>query len=278
MTDQSTSTQNGAVTLGQAFQEYLDSLKPEARVRHGAYVRKYVEFAGHDLWISSLTGSHVEHYRESQIQATDPQAPERVAALKDWFQFLKKRSYTTANLGVYVRVKKGGNSRSSANSHSAQVRASDETVQMTAEGIEALRTELEELNAQRPQIVKAIEEAREDKDFRENSPLEAAREALAFNEQRRREIETALKRAVIADQQTTDVSAVGSTICVTRLDNESTNTWKLVGPREANAREQKISVESPVGKALLGRRPGDVVTVEAPSGDLEFRIDDVQQS
>src|SRR5690606_16036905 len=108
-------------------------------------------------------------------------------------------------------------------------------------------------------------------------PLEAAREALAFNEQRRREIETALKQAVIADRQVADVSAVGSTITVTRMDTEATNIWKLVGPREANARDQKISVESPVGKALIGRRPGDLVTVEAPSGVLEFRVDSVAQ-
>lgn len=274
MTDQSTSTQNGTVTLGQAFQEYLDSLKPESRVRQSSYVRKYVEFAGPDVWITSLTGSHVEHYRESQIQATDPAAPERVAALKEWFQFLKKRNYTGTNFGVYVRVKKSG---SRAASRANQVRLEQETVEMTAEGVEALRKELEELNAQHPEIIKAIQEAREDKDFRENSPLEAAREALAFNEQRSKEIETALKRAVIADRQTADISAVGSTVRVTRLDSETENTWKLVGPREANAREQKISVESPVGKALIGRRPGDVVTVEAPSGVLEFRIDDVIQ-
>jgi transcription elongation factor GreA len=270
-----TSTQNGAVTLGDALQEYLNSLKPEARVRSGSYVRKYVEFAGHDVWIASLTGSHVEHYRETQIQATDPAAPERVAALKDWFQFLKKRSYTETNFGIYVRVKK---SSSRSNSTGTQVRIQQETIEMTAEGVEALRKELEELTGQHPAIIKAIQEAREDKDFRENSPLEAAREALAFNEQRRREIEAALKRAVIADRKVADVSAVGSVVKVTRLDTEACNTWKLVGPREANAREQKISVESPVGKALIGRRPGDVVSVETPSGEIEFRIDEISQS
>lgn len=275
MTDQSTSTQNGAVTLGQAFQEYLDSLKPEIRHRNGVYVRKYVEFAGHDLWLASLTGSHVENYRETQIQPTDPAAPDRVAALKDWFQFLKKRGYTDGNFGIFIRVKKSGGrtARASAN----QVRLAQETIEMTAEGVEALRKELEELTSQHPAIIKAIQEAREDKDFRENSPLEAAREALAFNEQRRREIEAALKRAVIADKQVADVSAVGSTITVTRLDNDSSNTWKLVGPREANARDQKISVESPVGKALIGRRPGDSVTVETPSGSLDFRVERVAQ-
>lgn len=277
MTDQptTTTTRNSAVTLGEALQEYLDSLKPETRVRVGGFVSKYVDFAGHDVMISSLTGSHVEHYRESQIHPTDPQAPERVAALKDWFQFLKKRNYTTANLGIYVRVKK---SQGRSNSTGAQARTEDQSIEMTAEGIEALRRELEELQAKHPEIIKAIQEAREDKDFRENSPLEAAREELAFNEQRRRDIEAALKRAVIADGSGSDVTAVGSLVTVTRVDTEHQATWKLVGPREANAKEQKISVESPVGKALLGRRTGETVAVEAPSGVLEFRVDDVTTS
>ncbi|MDZ7729432.1 MAG: transcription elongation factor GreA [Dehalococcoidia bacterium] len=149
---------------------------------------------------------------------------------------------------------------------------------MTAEGVEALRRELEELQAKHPEMIKAIQEAREDKDFRENSPLEAAREELAFNEQRRRDIETALKRAVIAHGSNSDVTAVGSLVTVTRVDTEHQATWKLVGPREANAKEQKILVESPVGKALLGRRTGETVAVEAPSGVLEFRVDDVTTS
>lgn len=263
------------MTLGQAFQEYVETLKPELRMRHETFVRRYVDFAGHDVWITNITGSHVESFREAQILPTDPQAPERVAALKDWFQYLKKKSYTGTNFGVFVRVKKTTISRGSGMS---QISIEQETITMTAEGVEILRRELDELNQLHPEIIKAIQEAREDKDFRENSPLEAAREALAFNEQRRREIETALKRAVIADNLTTDISAVGSTVSVTRTDNGVKGVWKLVGPREANARELKISVESPVGRALLGKRAGDSVSVETPSGSLEFRIDDVATS
>jgi transcription elongation factor GreA len=275
VTEQATTTHNGSVTLGQAFQEYVHTLKPELRARHESFIRRYVEFAGHDVWITTITGSHVESFREAQIQPTDPQAPERVAALKDWFQFLKKKNYTTQNFGVFVRVKKTSSTRSSG---AAQVQVEQETITMTAEGIESLKHELEELTAHHPQIIKAIQEAREDKDFRENSPLEAAREALAFNEQRRRAIEAALKRAVIADNLTNDVSAVGSSVRVTRVDNGMEAMWKLVGPREANAREQKISVESPVGRALLGKRVGETVNVETPSGVLEFRIDEVASS
>lgn len=244
-------------------------------MRHESFVRRYVEYAGHEVWITSITGSHVESFREAQILPTDPQAPDRVAALKDWFQYLKKKNYTGQNFGVFVRVKKTTSNRGSG---LTQVSVEQETIMMTAEGIDTLRRELDELSQQYPEIIKAIQEAREDKDFRENSPLEAAREALAFNEQRRREIETALKRAVIAENLTSDISAVGSTVQVTRMDNGSQAVWKLVGPREANAREQKISVESPVGRALLGKRQGETVSVETPSGALEFRIDEVAVS
>lgn len=274
MTEQQSSTPASTTTLGEALQEYLEYLKPEIRVRNGSYVRKYVEFAGQDVWITSITGSHVEYYRDSQIQPTDPAAPERVAALKDWFQFLKKRNYTEANFGVHVRVKKSGARTGNA---ATQVRIEQQSIEMTAEGVEGLEKELQELQEARPQIIKAIQEAREDKDFRENSPLEAAREALAFNEQRQREIESVLKRAVINESGSGDLSSVGSFVKVTRLDTNNTDTWKLVGAREANAGEKKISVESPVGKALLAKRAGDTVTVEAPSGVLEFRIEEVSQ-
>lgn len=273
MTEQQSSNPASTTTLGEALQEYLEYLKPEIRVRNGSYVRKYVEFAGQDVWITSITGSHVEYYRDSQIQSTDPAAPERVAALKDWFQFLKKRNYTDANFGVHVRVKKTGKRTGTAE----QVRVEQQSIAMTAEGVEGLQKELKELQEARPQIIKSIQEAREDKDFRENSPLEAAREALAFNEQRQREIEAVLKRAVINETGGSDLSSVGSFVKVTRLDTNHTDTWKLVGAREANAGEKKISVESPVGKALLGKGEGDTVTVEAPSGVLEFRIEEVRQ-
>ena len=101
-------SQLASVTLGEALQEYLDSLKPELRISHGGYVRKYVEFAGEEIWVSTLSGSRVESYAESQIRPSDPAAQDRVTALKAWFQFLKKRNYAEANYGVHIRVRRTG--------------------------------------------------------------------------------------------------------------------------------------------------------------------------
>lgn len=260
-----------AITLGEALTEYINSLKPELRVTHATYVRKYVEHAGDQTTVGSLSSSRIESYAEAQIKASDPAAAERVAALKQWFLFLKKRNYATQNYGIHIRVRKTG-SRHSGDSNRTIVDENN-TVEMTREGYEAMSRELEELNARTPELVRAITHAREDKDFRENAPLEAAREALAFNEQRRKAIETTLKRALIVEHVSHDRSAVGSVVTVTRLDTGKKDTYRLVGAREANAAEKKISVESPVGKVLLGRCVGDDVSVNVPSGIIQYRIE-----
>lgn len=256
--------------------DYLRTLKPETRRAHEQYVRRYVDFMGDGFQVGQLTGSRVESYAEAQIRPTDPNAQDRVAALKAWFQFLKKKEYVGENYGVHIRVRKAAGR--AASGRSTGQRKEEEPLQMTAEGIDTLRSELAEIEAQVPAMEQAIAHAREDGDLRENAPYHAAREALAFKNQRKQQIEAALKRAVVADRAQTDRSAVGSTVTVTRLDKAETLVFKLVGAREANAGEKKISVESPVGKQLLGRRPGEEVEISVPSGVIQYRVDAVSQS
>jgi len=260
-----------SVSLGEALNEYLASLKPEQRRRQEGYVRRYVEYAGEGIVADTLTGSRVESYAEAQIRPSDPAAPDRVAALKAWFLFLKKRGYTTQNFGIHIRVRRMAGRGPGSN----QVRIEEAPVEMTADGLAQLQRELAEISGNTPDLVKAISVAREDKDFRENAPLDAAREALAFNDQRRKRLEATLKRAVVVERSRDDLSAVGSLVTVTRLDTMKSATYQLVGAREANAAEAKISVESPVGRELLGKRIGDEVSVKAPSGEIQYRIDGV---
>jgi transcription elongation factor GreA len=260
------------------MKRYVDSLKPEARNAQAMYVRKFVEHHGDQVTVASLTGSRVESYAETSIKPSDPMAQDRVAALKAWFQYLKKQNLTTQNFGIHIRVRRTATSRAG----SSAVRLEEVPIEMTAEGIADLQKEMEGLNAAVPDLVMEIAKAREDKDFRENSPLEAAREALAYNEGRRREVERTLKRAVVVDRKGADESAVGSTVTVTRVDDGKQFAYRLVGAREANANEMKISVESPVGRGLLGKRPGDEVTVTVNAGNsvrtIEYRVDAVSHS
>jgi len=276
MTNDPQATRVTGITLGEALNEYLKSLKTPQRHEQEQYVKKYVEYADPSTLASSLTGSRVESYASREISSVDPNAQRRVEALKGFFQFLKKKNYTSANFGINVRVPRTGRAASHANA----VRLEETPIEMTADGIEALKRELEELEAKVPELVRAIEQARSDGDLRENAPYHAAREALAFTNDRKSRIETSLRRAVVVDRsgRDEDLAALGSTVTVTHIERGRQETYQLVGAREANARERRISVESPVGRVLLGRRVGDEVEVEAPQGTMRFRVDSVSHT
>lgn len=260
-------------TLGEALEEFLASLKPPQALAYGGWVRKYVEFAGADMRVSALTGARVESYAASQLSPSDPNIEQRIEALKRWFQFLKKRGYASQNFGVHLRVRAAGKKATAGHrSQGAKVKP----VELTEAGLAALKAELAELERQRVELVKAVAQAREDKDFRENAPLHAAREALAWNEQRRKEIEAVLRDAVVVGSANNGRAAVGSTVSIVRLDTGVRDRLTLVSPREANPAQKKISVESPVGRALLDRAPGEEVVVQTPSGEVHFRIEAIE--
>ena len=112
-----------------------------------------------------------------------------------------------------------------------------------------------------------------DKDFRENAPLDAARDEQAHLEARIREIEDQLRRAVIIDEESKGgLADVGSTVTIRNLESESEQTFQLVSPAEVDAASGKISTESPFGAAVINRGPGDEVTVETPAGLIRVRV------
>ena len=151
---------------------------------------------------------------------------------------------------------------------------------MTVKGEAALRSELERLKkVDRPRIVAAIAEAREHGDLKENAEYHAAREQQSFNEGRIMEIEGKLGSA-----QVIDVTAIpktgkvifGTTIDLLNVDTDDTVTYRIVGEDEADVKSNLISVVSPIARALIGKEEGDVVVVKAPSGDIEYEIDQVR--
>lgn len=262
-------------TLGEALGEYLKTLKPEQRRIQEVYLRKYVKHAGETTSLDSLSGSRIESYALDRIPSSDPNAPEHVAALKAWFQYLKKKDYTPGNFGIHIRVPKAAGRATGAK----QVRVEEAPIEMTPDGLEQLRAELAELEQRKTETIQAVEIARQDGDLRENAPYHAAREQLSFTQARISQIESSLKRAVTIDHRDIgDRSSVGSHVTVTRLDNGQSTTYQLVSAREANARERRISVESPVGKELLGRRVGEDVSVATPSGSvIQYSINEIRQ-
>lgn len=151
---------------------------------------------------------------------------------------------------------------------------------MTLDGEKALRDELDRLRkVERPKIVKAIAEAREHGDLKENAEYHAAREQQSFCEGRIQEIEGKLAHAQIIDiRSLPEMGKVifGSTVSLINVETDEEITYQIVGEDEADIKKNKISVTSPIARALIGKEVGEVAVVKAPGGDVEYEIDSVK--
>lgn len=151
---------------------------------------------------------------------------------------------------------------------------------MTKRGEEALRSELDNLKkVERPRIVKAIAEAREHGDLKENAEYHAAREQQSFAEGRIQEIEGKLANAQVIDVTALPASEkviFGATVSLINLENDEESKYQIVGDDEADVKSGKISVNSPIARGLIGKSVGDEVVIKTPAGDNEFEIDQVE--
>ena len=150
---------------------------------------------------------------------------------------------------------------------------------MTVEGEKLLREELSELKTIiRPQISEAIKEAREKGDLKENAEYHAAREQQSFAEGRIKDIEGKLSNAQVIDitrMPVSDKVIFGTTVIVAD-ENNNEITYKIVGEDEADLKKDKISVTSPISRALVGKSEGDEVTIKTPSGNIVYEIVEVK--
>ena len=151
---------------------------------------------------------------------------------------------------------------------------------MTVGGAENLRAELKQLKTiQRPKITAAIAEAREHGDLKENAEYHAAREQQSFCEGRITEIESKLAESEIIDVTEIEPSGkviFGTTVSLYNVNSEESVTYQIVGEDEADVPSGKISVVSPISRAVMGKLEGDEVIVKAPAGDIDYEIEKVE--
>ena len=151
---------------------------------------------------------------------------------------------------------------------------------MTLTGAEKLRAELSELKqVKRPAVIAAISEAREHGDLKENAEYHAAREQQGFIEGRIKDIEAKLSHAQIIDVTTLNANGkvvFGATVVLLDINTDEEKTYQIVGVDEADIKINKISVSSPVARALIGKEEGDEVVMEVPGGTHEFEILEVR--
>jgi transcription elongation factor GreA len=153
-------------------------------------------------------------------------------------------------------------------------------VPLTVRGAELLKAELQRLkSAERPAVIAAIAEARSHGDLSENAEYDAAKEKQGFIEGRIAELEAKLSNAQIIDPRLLDADGrcvFGATVDLEALESSENVTYQIVGDDEADIKTGKISVSSPIARALIGKSAGDVVEVQAPGGVREYEILDVR--
>lgn len=145
---------------------------------------------------------------------------------------------------------------------------------LTSEGFLNLEEELNELKTvKRPRVIEALKDARAQGDLSENADYDAARNDQAQIEARIKELEYMIDHAkIIEDTVEEGVVGLGTTVTIAYVEDGDEEEYKLVGSLEANPFENKISNESPIGKAILGKKIGDVVSVESPNGSYDVKI------
>ena len=155
---------------------------------------------------------------------------------------------------------------------------SETNVYVTQETFDKMREELQRMKSNdRPAASRAIAEAREKGDLKENAEYDAAKEAQGMLESKIKQLEVAVSNAKIVDTSTIDTSKVTilTRVTITNLATKKTVTYQLVGETEADLKAGKISASSPIGKGLIGKKIGDTAEVQAPNGVMKFSIDNI---
>jgi transcription elongation factor GreA len=153
-------------------------------------------------------------------------------------------------------------------------------IPLTVKGAELLRSELHQLKTvERPRVIASIQEARSHGDLSENAEYDAAKERQSFIEGRIVEVESKLANAQIIDPAHLDADGrcvFGATVELEEVDSRETVIYQIVGDDEADIKNNKISISSPIARALIGKYSGDVAEVKAPGGIKEYEILDVK--
>ena len=250
-------------TLTEVVDAFLSHLPPTEREKTKAEVSKFVRWLGSSRQANDISPVDVASYGEQII-------PSAVKPLRSFLTYIRKQGFSSLNLAPHLRAKKIS-SKTAVVWQSSQVQ-----VTLTAQGHAKLERELADLKNQRSQVIEEMQKAAADKDFRENAPLAAAREQKAHLDGRIKELESTLNQAKIMEKdRDTSRAKLGDTVVLRDLSSGKESSYTLVDPREANPTTGKLSVASPMGKAIVGKERGQTVEVVAPAGTFRCRIENV---
>lgn len=258
-------------TLGEAASSFLASLPAEEGEQSQQAVYGFVRWYGAKRSLAQLTAHEVENYAERLSSA---QANLNIEQVKSFLTYAKKQGWSQTNLAAHLKTRKA-----KAKLHSLARRRRTATTPLTRQGYVELEAELAKLKSRRLKVIDEMRKASADKDFRENAPLDAAREERGHIEGRLRELEETFKSATIINEKQKAGLKVGvgdSIILIDPVSGEELR-YTIVSPREVDPTRGKISNNSPIGKAVIGCVQGETVEITAPLGKLCYQIKQIER-
>jgi transcription elongation factor GreA len=259
--------------MGEAVTLYMGRLSAKDRDACQPEVYRFARWYGWESSFSTLAGPAVASYAE-QLNVSDIDYGKKFGILRTFLAYGKKAGWSATNLATHLKTKKGKSGPTAAGGRNLR-----ESVSLTQQKYDELKAELENLKKRSRELVGEMQSAAADKDFRENAPLHAAREERGHVEGRIKEIEGTLKEATILQEKKEPArkSSIGDSIVVCELASGEECRYMIVDPREVNPAKGKISIASPLGKALLGHSDGDTVEITAPAGKLRYQIKHIER-
>ncbi|MFO8143132.1 MAG: transcription elongation factor GreA [Dehalococcoidales bacterium] len=259
---------NSTVKLGEAATSFLLGLAKEKKEASQQEVYNFVRFYGWERTFTELSAHDIARYAEC-LSSSDTEYAGKLELVRSFLAFARKKGWSRTNLAAHLKARKGKSpARNSSMPNSGPV------VSLTEEGYAEMKKALATLKKRRVESIEEVRSAAADKDFRENAPLDAAKEQRSYIEGQIRELEEALKSAVIIDRKREAVlkAAVGDSVVLKNVTSGAEMQYMLVAPSEVDPSRGRISTASPIGKAVIGRSQGEVVEVLAPSGRISYEI------
>ncbi|MFC1952938.1 GreA/GreB family elongation factor [Chloroflexota bacterium] len=259
-------------SLGEAAGYFLSVLKPEKSGASQQEVYKFVRWFGRERPFTELTAAEIDNFAE-RLSRSDTDYLRKLGLIRAFLIYAKKKGWVTTNLATHLKARKG-----KAKAVSSAGGVVTEAVSLTRQGHADLEAELATLQDERYQAIDEIRRAAADKDFRENAPLDAAKERRGWIEGRINELEGILRTAVVIDEER-EASlkvGIGDSVILCELNSEEEIRYTLVSPKEVDVSRGKISGASPVGKAVFGKEQGETVEIIAPVGKMVYRIQRIE--
>ena len=265
--------------VSEALTHFEASKKAKKTAKEGYQeLRRFVRWSG-DREVGKFTPHDMEQYAREVGQSGADSAQQRLQPVKAFVDYWKEQGWISIRLATHLRPprsKTAGGARATTSRPAKQ--AEEGRTYLSQEGYDRLLQQVEDLKAERVNVTEEIRRAMADKDFRENAPLDAAKDRQGRIETQIRELEATIASAYILPEGGEGVitrSTVGARMKVKNKDSGEVVEYTLVDAREADVASRRISIQSPVGQALLDHAIGEEVIIPTPKGTLTYIVQDV---